>query len=87
MSGRTTIPSVGVLQLHGRKEGDLFHLEVTIPPNTTARIYLPEPKHKGGVKIGFEPPVERSDVKPMPAENGFAVIDVKAGGSYSFETN
>lgn len=59
-----------------------FYLDVEVPVNTTATIYIPNPDNKEiterGLKIS-----QQSDVKPFRQENGHSIYQV-GSGSYSF---
>ncbi len=65
-----------------REEGGRFVLEVTIPPNTTARVYVPCDA-AGRVSEGGRPAAESPGVEPAGGEDGYAVFEV-AAGSYRF---
>ena len=57
-------------------------LEITIPPNTTATVYIPA-KDTSGVTESGRPATEANGVKFLRMENGAAVYEVGAG-SYRF---
>jgi alpha-L-rhamnosidase len=65
-----------------RIEGDRFDLEVTIPPNTTATVYVPV---EGGAEVSESgKPVEQAEgVKLLSMEEGEGVLAV-GSGRYEF---
>ena len=67
----------GTIQSSWRIEGAELKLDVTIPPNTTATIYVPT----SDAKLAKESTGE--SVKLLRAEDGSAVYEVLAG-EYSF---
>ncbi|MDO8834049.1 MAG: family 78 glycoside hydrolase catalytic domain, partial [Vicinamibacterales bacterium] len=72
----------GDISSHWRRTGDAFAWTAVVPPNTTARVFVPcaatSPVLEGGA------PVERAvALQVIGHENGFLVCDVGAG-CYSF---
>jgi len=65
-----------------RSEND-FELDVTIPPNTTATVYLPA-RDSDGVREGDNPLATAKGVKFIRMESGRAVLAVESG-SYRFK--
>jgi alpha-L-rhamnosidase len=72
----------GPIATHWRLEKDRFHLDVTIPANTTARVVLPTGDPATVTEGGL--PIEKADgVRFVEVIDGNAAYDV-ASGSYSF---
>jgi len=67
-----------------KRDDEKFTLDVTIPPNTTATVYVPA-KSADGVTEGGKTAAQSSGVKFLRLENGCAVFEVESG-SYKFET-
>lgn len=65
------------------KDGS-FSLDVTVPANTTATVYVPA-KNADAVTEGGVPASQASGVKFLKMENGAAVFSVESG-RYSFAT-
>lgn len=59
-------------------------MDVTIPVNTTATVYVPA-KDAGGVTGSGKPAVNAKGVKFLRMENGAAVYEV-GSGTYRFGT-
>jgi alpha-L-rhamnosidase len=66
-----------------RRSGDRLDLNVTIPPNTTATVYVPS--HGGTVAESGKPAGEAPGVKLVRNESGAAVYEV-GSGDYQFES-
>ena len=66
-------------------EGGKFGLDVAIPPNTTATVYVPA-KDAAGVTEGGKPAAQAEGVKFLRMENGAAVFAV-GSGAYRFEAS
>ncbi len=72
----------GKISTHWRTKDGSYEQDVTIPPNTTATIYVPA----GSLNNVFEnslPAVDSDGVKFVRMSDGFAVFEV-GSGSYSF---
>ncbi len=65
-------------------KGKHLRLDVTIPPNTTATVYVPT-KAASGVSESGRPAVKSPGVSPMHGENSEAVFGV-VSGRYHFES-
>ena len=65
-------------------DGVRFHLDVTVPPNTTATVCLP-PGAADQVTEGGKPVAHARGVSPLPSEDGANVFRV-GSGSYQFES-
>ncbi len=63
-------------------ETDGFRWKITVPPNTTASVYVPA-KDPASVREGGKPAAQSSGVKFLRAEPGAAIYEVGAG-SYTF---
>jgi len=66
-----------------KRDGGKFTLQVTIPANTTATVFIPA-KSAGDVTEGGNAIPQVPDVKFLREENGRAIFEI-ASGSYEFE--
>jgi secreted protein with Ig-like and vWFA domain len=66
-----------------KRDGGKFTLQVTIPANTTATVFIPA-KSAGDVTEGGKAIPQVTDVKFLREENGRAIFEI-ASGSYEFE--
>ena len=73
----------GTIATHWRREKGTFRLEVTIPVNTTATIWIPSAKRDSVVESGRSVS-EAKNVKFLRTENAASVFEV-GSGHYSFE--
>ena len=74
----------GRIVSHWKREGGKFAMEVTIPPNTTATVYVPA-KDMAGVAESGKPASKADGVKFLRMENGAAVYEV-GSGMYGFQS-
>ena len=74
----------GLITSDWQKEGCVFRWKVTIPPNTTATVYMPA-THAESITEDGKPAIQARGVKLLKMENGRAVFSV-GSGSYSFES-
>ncbi len=72
----------GRIASHWRKTGARFELDVTIPPNTRATVYVPA-SSAAKVTEGGKPAAEARGVKLLREEDAMAVFAVESG-SYRF---
>jgi alpha-L-rhamnosidase len=72
----------GVIRSAWRKEGTTFHLNVTVPVNTTATVYVPA-RDVSQVAEGGKPAASAAGVKWLRNENGTSVFEV-GSGDYQF---
>jgi alpha-L-rhamnosidase len=72
----------GRIRSEWRRAASQFELNVTIPPNTTATVYLPA-RDASAVREGGEPVAQSDGLRFERAENGRAVYSV-GSGSYAF---
>ncbi|MFA0745071.1 MAG: hypothetical protein LASZOEIN_001874, partial [Candidatus Fervidibacter sp.] len=63
-------------------EGEQLHLNVTIPANTTALVYVPA-KNAESVNESGKPAAQSEGVRFVGMENGYAVFEV-VSGTYRF---
>ena len=76
--------------IHGRivsnwkREGDRLTMEVTIPANTTATVYVPA-KDAAGVTESGKPAAQAEGVKFLRMEDGAAIYEV-GSGTYRFQS-
>ena len=73
----------GTIASSWKREGGRFTLEVTIPPNTTAAVWLPASDADAVTESG-RPAKRAADVKFLRMEGHAAVFEV-GSGSYRFE--
>jgi len=68
----------GRIAVHWRREGTGLHLDVTIPPNTSATVYVPARTPSDVTEGGL--PIDRTEgVGFLRMENGRAVFNVDSG--------
>lgn len=72
----------GQIESAWRRETGRFHLNVAIPPNTTALVYVPA-KDAGAVTESGVPAIKARGVKFLGGEAGAAVFEVQSG-RYAF---
>jgi alpha-L-rhamnosidase len=72
----------GVIRSAWRKEGKTFRLNVTVPVNTTATVYVPA-SNVSQVAEGGKPAVSAAGVKWVRNEDGVVVFEV-GSGDYEF---
>ncbi len=86
--GGLTWAKASLRSIHGpiasswKVQGKEFALDVTIPANTTATVYMPAAS-EDTVRESGKPAAEAEGVKFLRAENGEAVYEVQSG-SYKF---
>ena len=73
----------GKIVSNWRREAGKLHLEVTIPPNTTATVFMPTAKADEVTESG-QPTANAKSVKYLRTEKDAAVYEV-GSGSYIFE--
>ena len=66
-----------------KRDGRKFTLQVTIPANTTATVFIPA-KSAGDVTEGGKAIPQITGVKFLREENGRAIFEITSG-SYGFE--
>jgi alpha-L-rhamnosidase len=67
---------MGIIKSDWKKEGDKFLLHVSIPPNTSATIFIPAKENKAITE-------NAKQVNVLRYEKGYAVVEV-GSGDYSF---
>lgn len=73
----------GTIVSNWKKEGDIFELQVTVPANTTARIYLPSSANATITESGrLVDSVQ--EIKKSSYSNDFTLLEV-GSGNYNFE--
>jgi len=72
----------GMIKSHWRKSGNTFQWEITIPPNTTATVYIPTTDPTLVTESGKKASSAKS-VKFLYMDNDLAVYEIKSG-DYSF---
>ncbi len=72
----------GLIKSEWKKEGDSFQLQVAIPVNTTAEIWLPA-KENAIITEGGKSIAASNEIKLLRYEKGYAVITV-GSGDYEF---
>jgi len=74
----------GLIKTAWRKEGNLLTLDITIPPNTLAKVYVPTKNIKGITENGEK--IEKiKSIVFLYEEDGFAVLEV-GSGDYRFKS-
>ena len=68
----------GKIATSWKADGGRLTLDVTIPPNTTATVYVPA-KDASGVTESGKPAAQAKGVKFLRMENGAAVYEVESG--------
>lgn len=68
----------GRISVAWKRKGARFALELTVPPNTTATVYMPTSQANKVTESG-KPASDAMGVKPQPTEAGRAVFEVQAG--------
>jgi alpha-L-rhamnosidase len=75
----------GTIECDWGIEPERFHLNLTVPPNSTATVYLPTDEPGSLLENGL--PVSRSQgVKLIRVEDEYAVLEVTSG-TYAFTTS
>jgi alpha-L-rhamnosidase len=74
----------GLIVSNWKKDGDILTMEVTIPPNTTATVYVPA-KDASAVTESGKAITKAKGIKFIKMENGAAVYEV-GSGVYRFES-
>jgi alpha-L-rhamnosidase len=72
----------GKIVSNWKRDGDKLAMEVTIPINTTATVYVPA-KDAAGVTESGKPAAQEAGVKFLRMENGTSVYEV-GSGCYQF---
>lgn len=73
----------GTITSNWRLQNGTLHLDVTVPPGTTATVYLPT-DNPGAVTEGQHPAAQSPGVRAVGAEKGKALFEVDSG-EYAFE--
>ena len=68
----------GLIKSDWKKDGDIFQLQVSIPPNTTAEIWLPA-KENAVITEGGKEISSVNEIRLLRFEKGYAVIAVGSG--------
>jgi alpha-L-rhamnosidase len=68
---------------HWKRVGDTFDWQVSIPPNTTATVYVPATDATGVTESG-QPADSAQDVRFLKMEHGAAVYEIDSG-NYVFK--
>jgi len=77
----------GRIASHWKHEGGHLTLEVTIPVNTTATVYIPTPAAgEASVTESGLPLSAHSEIRLIRRENGYAIVEI-GSGNYHFQTN
>ena len=80
---RTSYQSIhGKIVSDWKIENGALHMDVTVPPGTTATVYVPTSAPASVTESG-RPAARAPGVRPAPAENGKAVFEV-ISGTYAF---
>jgi alpha-L-rhamnosidase len=74
----------GLIRTDWKTEGSVFDCKVTIPPNTTATLYIPAASAQVVTESG-QPAGQAEGVAFVKFENGYAVYTIQSG-SYAFKS-
>ena len=74
----------GPIGCHWKRTSGIFDLDVTIPANTTATVYLPAP-NDAVIMEGWKQIALRTDVHLVRHDSGWAVFEL-GSGSYNFRS-
>lgn len=74
----------GLITSNWKRDGDKISLDVTIPPNTSAVVWVPAAKASAVTESGA-PARKARGVRFLRAEDGYAVYAVESG-AYSFQS-
>ncbi|HLK66226.1 MAG TPA: family 78 glycoside hydrolase catalytic domain [Bryobacteraceae bacterium] len=74
----------GTIASSWKREAGKFTLEVSVPPNTTATVWVPA-KDASAITESGRPVNEVAGVKPLQTKAGYAAFEV-ASGSYTFRS-
>lgn len=74
----------GLIATAWKREGNAFLLDVAIPPNTTATVYLPA-ENPAEVTESGKPAAQSTGIKFLRSEDGRAVFSLESG-RYQFAT-
>ncbi len=74
----------GDIKSEWKKSGNLFRWDITIPPNTTAIISIPQSSVSDVVENGM-PALVNQDIKFTGTKNGYTVFEI-GSGNYSFSS-
>lgn len=84
-SAKASYESVyGKVESGWKISGNEYTLNVVVPPNTTAEVYLPT-QNKDGITEGGKPVSSLTDIKFVEGKDGQSVFKI-GSGEYSFET-
>ncbi|MCC6286252.1 MAG: family 78 glycoside hydrolase catalytic domain [Chitinophagaceae bacterium] len=74
----------GIISVDWKKENGRFILHTSIPPNTSATVYIPAKENAAVTESNISLNKKR-EIKLTGYKNGFAIIEINSG-SYTFET-
>jgi alpha-L-rhamnosidase len=77
--------SYGLVRSEWAIENETFRLKVSIPPNTTATVYLPTTNLRS-IKEGNAPLIKSRGVGRVRRQKGYSIIEIQPG-HYAFETD
>ncbi len=72
----------GKIAVHWRAEEGAFHLDVRVPPNTTATVHIPT-TDAAALREGGIPLEQAEGARLLRVEDGMAVLDIQSG-DYAF---
>lgn len=75
----------GKVSSHWKMDKNKFYLDVQIPANTSATLYIPA-KESGSLMDNGVPVADEADIKVGAAEDGYVKLEV-GSGSYGFSVN
>ena len=74
----------GMIASHWQLQGDIFDWRITVPPNSTATVWVPTKSIQSVTESG-QPVAAATGVKFLRAEPGQAVFEIQSG-SYHFRS-
>ena len=74
----------GMLSSSWKRDAKTFRLDVVVPPNTTATVWVPA-KDAAAVTESGKPAAKMRGVKFVRAQDGAAIFEVESG-SYAFQS-
>jgi len=77
-------PPGGTIRSGWKRDGENLAIDVTVPPNTSAKVFVPA-KDSSSVTESGKPAAEAEGVKFLRMENNAAVYAV-GSGSYQFQS-
>lgn len=74
----------GIIQSNWNKQGNVFNWQVTVPPNSSAHVYVPASSVKN-IMESNKPVIDNKDIRFDKMEGKYAVFEV-GSGDYTFSS-